>query len=188
MQKNNLIIAFTGIILILGVLFSGCTNSPGTLNPSKEIVNASLNKNFSSNSDRFSVSYPDDWNISLARLGSFNRSTIRLNGDNETRVTVNVNSYVPNKTLSGWVNWWITDYSTNFQNYHVISEENTTLDGNPAVQIISTEKLVLDLKTMKVITVVNGTMYEITYAAPPERFDNNSEVAAAIIKSIKLSK
>jgi hypothetical protein len=173
------------LALILGVVgISGCTDL------------ASQNNTYSKNG--ISFSYPSNWQegdpsdllkgeiVAVLDPNSTNSDKATTNEKAYTVVIVGTKSLSKGSTLTSYYNDLVKQ-GHNYQSYTRVSNREFTLDGQPAYEIVYTNKMDNGKigKTREVLLERNGKVYDISCTSVDD-FDKNTANFDMIINSFKV--
>lgn len=166
---------------MVAVLTAGCTFNVGTTSPSPP---PSAMNTYDSPKG-FTIQYPSNWT-----KDETNATLAVLFGLPTNNKTENLNVQVVNLTSSESLDT-LTDEgianALNYNNVTPISENNTTLAGQPAYKIVYTATISGDfVKVEQIWTVKDGKAYIITYKAAPANYDTYASTAQQMIDSFTI--
>jgi hypothetical protein len=144
----------------------------------------------------FTFKYPSDWKIYEYEVESGGYITL-LSSNSNASVGVSVGILKPNETgltLEQYAKISLERDRLVASNVNPleINTNSYALSGHPAARIIETlnygtpQTQLEDTKQIRLFTLLDNKVYEISYGASPEKFPNNLQQAHAIIDSFQI--
>jgi photosystem II reaction center protein PsbP len=144
------------------------------------------------------IQYPSDWTTEegdndLAAPGDKNIVTIVPSGGTDNRGPLFYHTFLalnigkPKDTdLGTYLADSIKSYSGRKDFSVVESNTTTTLSGQPAYVLISTDSGGFDSKSMEIGTIIDGKAYYIDYQSDPDTYNNNLPIINRMLSSLQL--
>lgn len=164
------------LTLVAGILLTSC----GKNEPSAP----SGMKTASGEGCDFYLFVPESWTVdfSTAAAGAY----YSKNDPSSVSVTAWVLEHTDD-TIDMWWDMNKGEIASVFNDFALVSEENTTVDGLYAKKYIYTASLgEFKYKFMQVATIKNATVYLLTYTATESTFDSHSEDVGKITEAFKI--
>ena len=178
-MKKKRIVSFIAAAVIALAVLSGCSNGDGTVPDGMKLA-----------SDPELATYtffvPESWSIDTqdastrAYCSGTDRSFIMvMTGDLQ----------YTDSTVDSWWESGLSELQTLYQNFDLLSRDETTLGGADAEKFVYTGDFDgTSFKYMQTAAIKGGAIYIITYGATSDKWDSHLDEVARMLENFKFGK
>jgi len=175
--SRRLAAAMIAILLLSACILTGCGKNDdgapaGMKLASTEIVD-------------YSFYVPEDWIVDLS-TGAVSAYVSEHDMTNVSMMAWNLEDVY--MELPAWWEEYQSDFNLVFDEFEILSEENTILGETAAMKYIYTASLAeTQYKFMQVAAIRRGMVYLFTYTTVPDNFDTNLDSVNSILENFKFN-